>query len=66
MNAIEFDAVVEDGLIHVPDIYKNKLGRRITVMIMNREQTGISPDEMFPPVADTKAWNFKREEANER
>jgi hypothetical protein len=66
MLAYEFDAVVENGYIQIPEIYKNKLGQRITVTVINQDQTDISLDDMFPPIIDTTVWKFSREEANER
>jgi len=66
MQTYEFDTTVNDGVIQIPDEYKNKIGFRIKVMIMNDEPIAEDYNSLFPPVADTTTWKFDREEANGR
>jgi hypothetical protein len=66
MQAIEFETVVENGFIRVPDIYKSILNEKITVIITSPKNTEIDYQELYPPLIDTTTWKFDREEANER
>ena len=77
----QFNTMVENGYILIPDEYKMKVKNKIKVIIINDEQTDF--DMLFPPIVDTsisvektdllsppslktKGWKFDREMANER
>ena len=66
MQAYQFSTTVENGYIQIPDEYKMKVKNKIKVIIVNDEQSYIDWNALFPPILDTKAWKFDREEANER
>ena len=38
MNAIEFDSLVENGMIRVPDQYINAIGNVVKVIVFSREE----------------------------
>ena len=66
MQSYQFSTTVENGYIQIPDEYKMKIGNRIKVIIVIEENPDVDWNTLFPPVVDTKAWKFNREEANER
>ena len=66
MQVYEFHTTIKNGFIQIPDEYKNKVGDRIKVTIVSDEQSDADWNRLFPPMIDTKAWKFNREEANER
>ena len=69
MQAYEFNAVVHNGVIRIPDQYLSKLMSSVRVIVLS---------DAVPPVIDnykdkftamklhTKGFKFNREEANER
>ena len=65
MQAYEFYAKPENGVIRIPDEYKDKIGKRIKVIIEEVPPTSIN-DMLLPPTLDTRDWKFDKEEANER
>ena len=69
MAAYEFKTAVNDGIIHIPVEYRNKLIGNVKVIIMPEESDDkeISEKSPFPYFAvDTTNYVFDREEANER
>ena len=75
MQAYEFNAKTEDGIIRIPKQYKNRISSDITVIILdkkpwkfNREEANArrKSDLLLPPILDTRGWKFDKEEANER
>lgn len=68
MNAFEFKTVIEDGVIKVPDEYKNKLSRNVKVIILMEEKIEDAEFSDFSPSIsiETKGFKFDRELANER
>ncbi|MCL2496325.1 MAG: hypothetical protein FWF04_02785 [Clostridiales bacterium] len=71
MRADEFYATAEDGIIRIPEKYKNKKSFKVMVLEdfrLNREEANDKrkSDLLLPPTMDTKGWKFNREVANER
>ena len=66
MQTYEFHTTTENGLIRIPDEFRDKVGTNIKVTIVNEELFNINWNTLFPPLIDTKNWKFNREEANER
>jgi len=76
MRTIQFETIVDNGVIHVPEQYVNIIPVVVNVTLGPFDQekpkikskSGNKPcsiDE-FPAIFDTKGWKFNREEANER
>ena len=65
MEAYQFYATPEDGVIKIPEHYKDKILSRARVSVQVEEVSSIS-DMLLPPTLDTRGWKFDREEANER
>jgi len=66
MQAIQFQATPKNGIIRIPDKYKQKIGVNVMVTITALDKDYTDLDDLFPPVIDTKIWPFNREDANER
>lgn len=64
MQSFQFQTVLDGNNIRIPDEYKNKIGTRVIVTIVN--ENTLNWDEIFPPCVDTTTWKFNREEANAR
>ncbi len=71
MQSYEFFTTPENGVISIPEQYKNKLTPRIKVVMFN--QTPANPgivgkrtDSLSPVSIDTRGWTFDKEEANGR
>jgi len=66
MQAFEFQAITEDGIIRIPDRYVEKIPQKIKVIVLT-EKTEKEEQSSFPYFAvDTTGYVFDREEANER
>ena len=75
MEAYEFYAKPENGMIEIPERYKNRILSDIKVIILDEKPWKFDREEatarrksdlLLPPILDTKGWKFNREEANER
>jgi hypothetical protein len=77
MQTIEFQSVVENDTIHIPEPYKGQLTSPVTVMIFADDiqrpkihrltKTGpLTPNDFSAIKLNTKGFKFNREEANER
>ena len=76
MRAIQFETVVNAGIIHIPEQFMKSVPRTVNVTLVSVEterpkfkpKTKAKPSNIdeFPAVLDTKGWKFNREEANER
>jgi hypothetical protein len=74
MQAIQFEAVVSKGIIHIPEQYMKIVPATVNVTILPVVQAKLSESnrkkplsiDEFPAVLDTKNFKFDREEANER
>jgi len=65
MQAYEFYTTAENGIIRIPDEYKNKIKSKIKVIVVEEKSESIR-DILLPPTLDTRGFAFDREEANER
>ncbi len=73
MQVIEFKAKSYDGVINIPDIYKNWYNNTVRVVLL-REPTPLSQETDCTELkrffdqfnADLTGYRFNREEANER
>ena len=70
MQAYEFLAKAENGVIPIPEEFKNRITSDIKVIVIemksstfNREQVGAKQksDLLLPPTLDTSGWKFSRE-----
>ena len=75
MQAYEFYATPQNGVIPIPDQYKNILSSGVRVILLEgghlkpkREEANMrrKSDLLLSPTMRTKDWKFNREEANER
>jgi hypothetical protein len=76
MRSIQFESIVEGGVIRIPAQYMGILPDTVKVTLVPAENTrpefkpkakagALFPDD-FTPMIDTRDWKFDREEANER
>lgn len=75
MQAYEFFAKPENGVIRIPEEFKNKINSNVKVILLESKQLKFDHREaassrksnmLLPPTLDTSNWKFIREEANER
>ncbi|MDR1342794.1 MAG: hypothetical protein LBK18_06015 [Prevotellaceae bacterium] len=68
MKAYEFNSVIHEGMIHIPEQYKDKLPLSVRVIIYpNTFVSGVDNRKKFTAMKlKTKNFVFNRDEANER
>ena len=75
MQAYEFFARPENGVIPIPKEFANKITPNVKVIVLEIKpasldlegaSTGRKSDLLLPPTLDTTRWKFNREEANAR
>ena len=75
MQTYEFYATPEDGVIKIPDQYKNRVVSEVKVILLDQKTCNFDrndvnarckSDLLLPPTVDTMEWKFSRDEANER
>ena len=75
MQAYEFYAKPEKGMIRIPEQYKNRLKSEVKVIILDEKQWKFNREEanarrksdlLLPPILDTRGWKYIREEFDER
>ena len=77
MQTIQFESVIEGGVIRVPDRYIQEIPSPVQVTLApisgvkikpapKAEAGSLSFDHFSALKIDTKNWKFDREEANER
>jgi hypothetical protein len=74
MSVIQFDSVVEENIIRIPEEYIGQIPAMVTVTLRDAELPRFRPKTLgqwpeiqeFIPFLDTRGWKFNREEANER
>ena len=67
MQAVEFNATVENGVIPIPRQYKKSIADKVRVIILsetNKEKP--KKKKIYSIGLDMKGYKFNREEANER
>ena len=76
-QAIQFETVIESGVIRVPEQYVKSIPASVVVTISpasepflvkgSKSKAGMLSDDNFRAMKiDTRNWKFDREEANER
>jgi len=65
MQAYEFSSTTKNGIIHIPDIYRDKVPSNVKVIIIAQDDKKDKSDFSAFRVK-TKGFKFDREEANER
>ena len=75
MQAYEFYAKPQNGVISIPEQYRNQITDNVLVIILEKKQSQSGHNEanlrnksdlLSPPSLKTKGWKFNREEVNER
>ena len=67
MQAYEFQTMVNDGFIKIPDEYNKIKNSKIKVIILTEEKPIKNKRSLFPNFTiDTTNYKFNRDEANER
>ena len=67
MQAVEFQAIVKNGVIPIPQKYKNNITDTVRVIVLsetNVEKT--KKKKIYSIGINMKGYKFSREEANER
>ena len=66
MQAYEFQTVAHNGIIEIPEEYKQKIISKIKVIVLTEDPVP-NKKSLFPDFTiDTTGYKFNREEANER
>ena len=66
MQTIEFNSVISDGVIPIPEKYRGSLSSSVRVIVMAND-TAVPESKNFSAMKlKTKNFKFNREEANER
>jgi hypothetical protein len=70
MQAYEFSTAIHDGIIRIPEQYRNKLTSPVRVILLScgaAPQAATGSSTKFSAMKlKTKGFSFNREEANER
>ena len=67
MSTYQFDAVVKDGTIRIPDEYASKLTSKVHVVVMPENKKVANKASFLPNLhLDTRGYIFDRDEANAR
>ena len=67
MSAYQFNAVIEDGKISVPEEYASWLTSKVRVIVMPENRKVVDKASSFPNLhLDTRDYTFNRDEANAR
>ena len=68
MNAIEFNARVNNGIINIPDEYRSQLTENVKVIVLSKEEkkTDNIIDQLLDSPLPIKAAPMSREEIYER
>jgi len=75
MQAYEFFAKPENGVIRIPEQYRNRITSDVKVIVLEENRNNYNRDEnnsghksdlLLQPTLNTINWKFDREEANER
>jgi len=75
MEAYQFYAKPENGIIRIPDEYMSRITDTVKIIVLEERSRKTNPDlttgrvksdMLLPPTMSTKGWKFNRDEANER
>jgi hypothetical protein len=72
MQAYEFITKPQDGIIHIPEEYRNRITSKVKVIILEKTSYDLEEkpfatrrsDLLLSPSINTDGWTFSREEAN--
>jgi len=74
MHAYEFYAKPENGIINIPEQYKDIITSEVKVIFLQKKSLKFDENELFfrkrtdllsPVSIDTRGWKFDKDEANE-
>ena len=68
MQAVEFESIIDNGIIRIPNEIKNQIGEQVKVILLSKE-TGKFQKRIkdFSAISiNTKGFVFDRDEANVR
>lgn len=63
MQAYEFNSTINNGVIPIPEQYRDKIRSEVKVIVLAHDQQPKTADRTFTAI---KGFKFNREEANER
>ena len=67
MQAVEFNATVKNGVIPIPNQYKNSVSDRVRVIVFPEMYKGkLKKKKIYSIGIDMTGYKFDREEVNER
>ena len=67
MQAVEFNATVENGIITIPRQYKKTITDKVRVIVLSETDREKPKNKKIYSIGiDMKGYKFNREEANER
>ena len=67
MQAVEFSAIVENGVIPIPRQYKDSVTDKVRVIVLSEAKTEKPKKKKIYSIGlDMTGYRFNREEANER
>jgi hypothetical protein len=75
MQAYEFYAIPQNGVLSIPDQYAKKITTRVKVILLEQDSEKLDrvaskrqkrTDLLSPVSINTLGWKFDKEEANER
>ena len=67
MQAIEFESLVDDGVIRIPDEYKGQVGKQVKVIVLSEVVNEKVAHKPLSAISiNTKGFRFDRDEANAR
>lgn len=67
LQAYEFNSIIENGIIHIPQQYRDKMPAKVKVIVLTHEEEYKIQKNNFSAIRlKTKGLRFNREEANER
>jgi hypothetical protein len=75
MQAYEFYAKPVNGVIPIPEDYRDLITDEVNVIVLEKNSRQVSREKVFvgkksdllsPPAYNTTGWKFNREEANAR
>ncbi|MCL1911260.1 MAG: hypothetical protein FWG13_03545 [Leptospirales bacterium] len=68
MQAVEFESIINDGIIRIPDEIKNQVGRQVKVILLSKDTAKFQKKaKTFSAISiTTKGFVFDRNEANAR
>jgi hypothetical protein len=68
MQAVEFESIIDDGIIRIPDEIKSQVGKQVKVILLSKDTVkSQKKTKTFSAISiNTKDFVFNRDEANAR